>query len=135
MEHPTAERPTCLVVDDDPAIVQTLQSILGNRQIGPSEFRNVEDVVVACEQSMPDVLFLDVSMRGFDAIDVIRALGARRHGGAIVLMSGFHALLPDISRIGERQGLKMLPPLAKPFRTHQIRAILRSFTPPPVAAA
>jgi len=36
MDDKTSERPTCMVVDDDPAIVQTLQWILGNRRIGPA---------------------------------------------------------------------------------------------------
>ena len=131
----TSARPTCMVVDDDPAVVQTLQWILGNRRIGPSEFRNVDEVVAACEQHAPDLLFLDVSMRGFGAIDVIRALGERRYAGPIVLISGLHALIHDVARVGERRGLRMLPPLAKPFRMHQVRAILRDFTPPPIAAA
>jgi FixJ family two-component response regulator len=129
-DAPTRERPTCLVVDDDLPSVQTLQWTLGARQIGPSEFRSVADVVAACEQSAPDILFLDVALCGFDAIDVLQALGDRQYGGSIVLISGLHALLHDVARVGERNGLKMLPPLAKPFRVHQIKAILREFTPP-----
>jgi DNA-binding response OmpR family regulator len=124
-----------MVVDDDPAVVQTLQRILGNRRIGPSEFHNVDEVVDACEQHAPDILFLDVAMRGFDAIDVIRALGERHFAGPIVLMSGLHALIHDVAGVGERRGLRMLPPLAKPFRMYQVQAILRDYTPPPVAAA
>lgn len=132
----TSARPTCLVVDDDPAIVQTLEWILENRRVGPTEFRSVDDVVAACEEIAPDIVFLDVAMRGFDAIDVIGALGERHYAGPIVLISGLHALLNDIARVGERRGLRMLPPLTKPFRVHQVRAILRDFTPPsnPVAA-
>jgi DNA-binding NtrC family response regulator len=135
MDDPTRERPTCLVVDDDPTIVQTLQRIIGNRHIGPSEFRNADEVVAACEQNAPDLLFLDVALRGFDAIDVLRALGERHYGGPIVLISGLHALLNDVARVGERCGLRMLPPLTKPFRVLQVKAILRDFTPPPPVAA
>jgi FixJ family two-component response regulator len=124
-----SEQPTCMVVDDDPSIVRTLQWILGGRRIGPSEFRSVEDVVTACEDDAPELLFLDVALRGFDAIDVIRALSERHYGGAIVLMSGLHALLDDVAKVGERRGLRMLPPLAKPFRVHQVRAILRDLAP------
>lgn len=134
MDEHANERPTCMVVDDDPAVVQTLQLILGNRRVGPSEFRNLDDVVSACEQSAPELLFLDVALRGFDAIDVIRALAERHYGGSVVLISGIHALLDDVASVGERRGLRMLPPLAKPFRVHQVRAILRDFTPPAAAA-
>jgi DNA-binding NtrC family response regulator len=134
IDDPTPERPTCLVVDDDPAVVRTLHTILGDRRCGPSEFHNAEDVVVTCEQSTPDVLFLDVALGEFDAVDVIRALGERRYAGAIVLISGLHALLADVAKVGERRGLRMLPPLTKPFRAHQIKSILRDFTPPAPAA-
>jgi DNA-binding NtrC family response regulator len=134
IDEPASKRPTCLVVDDDPAVVQTLEWIIGNHRVGPTEFGCVEDVVAACEEMAPDLLFLDVALRGFDAIDVIRALGERHYGGPIALVSAHHALLNDIARVGERHGLRMLPPLTKPFRAHQIRAILRDFTPPSAAA-
>ena len=134
-DDPASERPTCLVVDDDPSVVQTLGWMIGNRRVGPAEFRSVEEVLAACDEFAPDILFLDVALPGFDAIDVIRALGDRHYGGPIVLISGLHALLNDVARVGERRGLRMLPPLTKPFRVHQIRAILRDFTPPSTPAA
>jgi CheY-like chemotaxis protein len=123
----TSERPTCMVVDDDPAIVRTLQWILGNRRIGPSEFRNVEDVVAACEQNAPELLFLDIALRGFDAIEVIRALGDRRYGGPIVLISGLHALIQDVARgrapraahaAAARQAVPRAPGAGDPARLH-----------------
>jgi CheY-like chemotaxis protein len=135
-------RPTCMIVDDDPAIRLTLRRILGNRQVGSPEigsadWRTAGDVAEACMRAAPDVLFLDLAMRGFDAIDVIRALGERHYGGAIVLISGLHAVMQNVMRVGERHGLVMLPPLPKPFRAHQVEEILRDFRghPPPAAVA
>ncbi len=131
------ERPTCMVVDDDPALLKTLQVILGKRRIGPSEFHNVDDIVAACAHDAPDVLFLDIALQGFDAIDVLRALGDRRYRGAVMLVSGLHSLIDQVMRVGEREGIEMLPPLAKPFRAHQVEQSLRDFADrhPPRAAA
>jgi hypothetical protein len=83
----------------------------------------------------PDLQFLDLAMRGFDAIDVIRALGERHCGGAIVLTSGLHAVMQNVTRMGERHGLAMLPPLPKPFRAPQVEQILRDFKDRPAAPA
>jgi CheY-like chemotaxis protein len=142
MDSQAVERPTCVIVDDDPAIRLTLRRILGTHQIGSPEIgsadcRTAGDVAEACVRSAPDILFLDLAMRGFDAIDVIRALGERRYGGAIVLISGLHAVMQNVMRVGERHGLVMLPPLPKPFRAHQVEQILRDFKdhPPPAAVA
>jgi|HubBroStandDraft_1064217.scaffolds.fasta_scaffold201437_2 FixJ family two-component response regulator len=130
--------PTCMIVEDDSAVMRTLQLILGGRCLGPSAFAAVGDVVEACEALAPDILFLDLALPSFDAIDVIRALGHRGYRGAILLASGLHALLHQVTRVGERHGLVMLPPLAKPFRAQQIEQILRDFAarpPKPAAAA
>ena len=137
MDARTTGRPSCLIVEDDAAVLRTLQVILGERQIGPTQFRSVADVVVACQQFEPDLLMLDLALRGFDAIDVLRALGERRYRGAVLLISGLHALLDQVMRVGERHRLHMLPSLPKPFRAHQVEQALRDFAArpsPPVAA-
>ena len=67
---------------------------------------------------------LDISLRGFDAVDVLHALGAQRYGGAVQLVSGHHGLLGSVKNIGEHYGLKMLAPLQKPFRASQIQQVL-----------
>jgi two-component system chemotaxis response regulator CheY len=125
-----------MIVDDDAAVLRTLCVILGDRQVGPQEFRSVTDVVAACAQFTPDILMLDLAMSGFDAIDVLRALAADRYPGAVLLISGLHALLEQVMRVGERHGLLMLPPLPKPFRANQVERALSEFAArPPVAAA
>jgi len=130
------DHPTCMVVDDDPALVQTLQVILKNRRIGPSAFAGLDDVVAACRRNAPDIVFLDIALSGFDAVDVIQALARHGYGGAVVVVSGLQSLLHQVTRVGEHNGLVMLPPLAKPFRAHQVEQLLRDFAqhpPAPVA--
>jgi EAL domain-containing protein (putative c-di-GMP-specific phosphodiesterase class I) len=74
-------------------------------------------------------VFLDIALKGSDAIDVIRALGEDGYGGIVQLMSGTDALLlEDVRRVGARHGLDMRLPLVKPFRAEAIR---RAVTAPP----
>src|SRR5580704_7553567 len=106
MDSQAVERPTCMIVDDDPAIHLTLRRILGNHQVGSPEIgsadcRTAGDVADVCVRSAPDIVFLDLAMRGFDAIDVLRALGERHYGGAIVLISGLHAVMQNVMHVGE----------------------------------
>lgn len=116
-----------MIVDDDPAIRQMLLLLLKRCDLEPRDFATARDVIEACEHSAPDILFLDIALRGFDAIEVIRALGAQGYRGAVQLISGHHSLLEQVKRVGERHGLTMLPPLQKPFRATQIEAVVRGY--------
>src|SRR5581483_2640014 len=60
-----------------------------------------------------------------DAIEVLRALGAKRYAGVVQLMSGSNTdLLEDVRRVGARHGLIMREPLHKPFRTEAVRHVV-----------
>ena len=117
-------RPTCIIVEDDDAVRRVLTSIVGDHDVAPREFRAAREVAEACADAAPDIVFLDVSLRGFDAVDVLHALGAQHYGGAVQLLSGHHGLLSSLKSVGERNGLKMLAPLQKPFRASQIQQVL-----------
>jgi CheY-like chemotaxis protein len=74
----------------------------------------------------PYLIFLDVSLDGSDAIDVIRGLGKLGYAGHVQLISGRNeALLNDINRIGQQHSLRMLPALAKPFDVTAVRNVIR----------
>jgi FixJ family two-component response regulator len=127
MDNDQRPRPTCVIVDDDPAVRRALHLLLQRHKLEPRQFDTARDVIEACEDEAPDIVFLDVALRGFDAIDVMRALASQSYRGAIQLMSGHHTLLDDVNRVGERSGLTMLPPLQKPFRTKQIDEIIEGY--------
>lgn len=123
-QQPHTTRPTCIIVEDDAAVRRVLTSIVGDRDVEPREFHAAREVAEACARTAPDIVFLDISLRGFDAADVLSALGAQRFGGAVQLLSGHHSLLSSLKSVGERHGLKMLTPLQKPFRASQIQQVL-----------
>jgi EAL domain-containing protein (putative c-di-GMP-specific phosphodiesterase class I)/CheY-like chemotaxis protein len=118
--------PLCYVVDDETGIRQIIAYRLHEFGIRTKEFEGAPTVLAALKQEIPDLFFLDVTLRGSDAIDVIRGLAAYRFRGTVQIMSGKDpALLEEIRRVGERHSLRMLPVLRKPFRAEAIRQIVR----------
>ena len=110
------------IVDDEEGICELLALALQPLGVKAARFQSAEDAIAALERGQPDIVFLDISLKGSDAIDVIRALGRMHFGGGVQLMSGRSALLlEDVRRIGARHGLYMRPPLEKPFRADAVR--------------
>ena len=118
--------PIAFIVEDEPGIRQIICYSLHNFGVQTNEFEGAQAALEALKQQTPDLFFLDVSLKGSDAIDVIRGLAQHSYPGTVQLMSGKDpALLEEIRRVGERHSLRMLKPLQKPFRPEAIRKIVR----------
>jgi FixJ family two-component response regulator len=113
--------PRCVIVEDDGAVRATIMLALRDFEVEAKDFASTDQVLSACDRVTPDIVFLDIALHGFDAIDVIRALGNDGYRGAVQLVSGHHALLEAVQRIGVGNGLTMLEPVRKPFRASEIR--------------
>ena len=111
----------CMIVEDDAAVRATIAVALRDFDVEARNFASAGEILKACDDRAPDVVFLDIALRDFDAIDVIRGLGSEGYRGAIQLVSGHHALLDAVRRIGEGNGLTMLEPVRKPFHASDIR--------------
>jgi EAL domain-containing protein (putative c-di-GMP-specific phosphodiesterase class I) len=121
---------TAFVIDDEGGICQVISMTLASLGIKAQSYASAQQAVAALEHGHPDIVFLDVALKGSDAVDVIRALGDDAYSGIVQLMSGTDArVLEDVRRIGERHGLTMRPPLTKPFKAQAIRSAVT--TPPP----
>jgi len=132
------DRYECVVLDDDPDIrilIARVLSKIGISSLGLSSADALERVI---KEQRPTVVFLDVHLDRSDAIDGIRILRQGSFNGAVQLISGKDpTILLDIKAVGERNGLKMLDPLQKPFRSEQVRRIFdagASAGPLPAAA-
>lgn len=119
----------CVVIDDDPDICRLIAHVLsgiGVSSLGLHSAGAFEDALISVR---PSIVFLDVALGRWDAIDGIRILEQTRFGGAVQLISGKDpGLVEAVKAIGERHGLKMLEPLQKPFRSEQLRRIFEGPT-------
>lgn len=126
LTHNTVTGDLSFIVDDDPAICRLLANILKRIGINSRDFCDADSLIAALASHDPSLIFLDVSLAGSDAIEAIRALGERRFRGAVQLVSGRDIqVLTSVQRIGERHGLRMLPPIEKPFHPDKIRSIIQ----------
>lgn len=120
------DRYECVVIDDDPDICALISRVLSKIGITSVGLPSAEALAGALQTAQPSIVFLDVTLDRSDAIDGIRVLRQTRYAGAVQLISGKDAeLLNNIKAIGERNGLKMLDPLQKPFRSEHLRRLFR----------
>jgi CheY-like chemotaxis protein len=99
-----------LIVDDDPTTAGLLETVL---QLEGYEVRSVQsssEVIPCLEQNPPDLVLMDVRLRGMDGLDVLAQI--RNHPGLssmpVLLMSGM-----DYRHQARRAGANGF--LSKPF--------------------
>lgn len=117
----------CFVVDDEPGIQNIISLAAKGFGLQVECFRTAAKAIAALESFNPSLVFLDVSLEGSDAIDVIRGFGANGFRGTVQLMSGKDPVtIEEVRRVGERHALLMLPPLHKPFRLDHVRSVIKA---------
>lgn len=114
----------CVVVDDDPDMCRLISYTLSGIGVSSLGLRSAGALESALESARPSIIFLDIALGQWDAIDGIRILEKTRFKGAVQLISGRDPTLVDaVKAIGERHGLKMLEPLRKPFQSEHLRQV------------
>ncbi len=120
--------PLCFVVDDDRSVRQVLKLALAGAGVRCQEFADVPALLAALGAGMPDLVILDISLDGSDAVEGIRGLTERGYRGMLQIMSGLDLkTIEDVSRIGERHGFRMLPVMRKPFRAEALNRLVRQY--------
>jgi DNA-binding response OmpR family regulator len=116
--------PTCLrfyVLDDEPVIGESITRALTNRGMTGSYFTEADRLLAETARRPPDLIVLDLTLKGADAAWIMLRLEALGYRGRLLLMSGWlEAALRDGLRFGQTCRLSMLPPLVKPFRLNEL---------------
>ena len=120
------QSPLCFIVDDDRAVRQVIRLALSGTNIRCCEFSDVPSMLAALGAGMPELIIMDISLGGSDAVEGIRGLAERNYKGVLQIVSGLDVkIIEDVSRIGERHGLRMMPVMRKPFRTDALSRIVQ----------
>ena len=118
--------PVLLVVDDEPMISALVARVGSSMGFDAMTLNDSQQIPRALERS-PSVIVLDLSMPGFDGVEVLRYLAERGSDAAIILMSGFdRRVLTSTSRLAAQLGLTVGGILEKPLRLPAIQELLRA---------
>jgi CheY-like chemotaxis protein len=125
----------CFIVDDEQDIRFLIAHTLTRVGVTFREFTNARDAIDGLDNQTPALIFLDISFEGSDAVEALRGLGQADYPGVVQVVSGQNpSVLDDIRKIGERHGLRLRPPLAKPFTAAAIRMVIEEERAADVAA-
>jgi CheY-like chemotaxis protein len=91
---------TVLIVDDEPAILETLASVLEDEGYRCLRAEDGKEGLAAVAQERPDLVISDVMMPGLDGREMLRAMRAdpQIRDIPVIVMSAARGL-PDIDRL------------------------------------
>jgi len=119
-----------LAIDDQPEILGIVLRVakeLGIEAAATTDPREFKEIV---RGGSPEVILLDLQIPGCDGVELLRFLFERQCTARIVLISGVDAKAVSVAtQVGAGLGLRMAPPLAKPFRVPDLRERLAGFLP------
>ena len=127
LQQPTpAPQTRVMVVDDDLHIHAAIGMVLEN-----GGYDHVSVLPQKLEERLttfhPSVIILDLSMPGFDGIEVLGLLRIHGYKGRVIVMSGSDRdLIETARRVGQSYGLRMGQGIQKPLRARDILAAVRS---------
>jgi CheY-like chemotaxis protein len=117
-----AMAPPVLVVDDDPAILASIQAILRLHGVDCRTARDGVEAQAAAAMEEPSLILLDMNMPGMGGIEALRQLRARRVDAPAVLMT---ATAADVQRLAFEAGFDAYLP--KPFLMSDVATLLDRF--------
>ena len=118
---PDAGARAAYVLDDEAGIRAIILHVLKGNGFAGLEFSTPPPMLAKVEAAPPTLIILDLELGQSDAVEVMSQLADLKYAGTVLLISGRdEGTLADIRRIGEQQGLMMLDPLRKPFRSKEL---------------
>jgi DNA-binding NtrC family response regulator len=111
------------ILDDDPDFRTYLEDFLGDEgQYTVQAFANPPELYAACENSLPDIVLLDMKMGESSGEKVVEQLLTRWPGLCVIIITGY----PSLEDMRTTFKLKVFDYLAKPFSLAQLRQVLKN---------
>lgn len=120
----SSARPSVLIVDDDPALLDSLKLLLEVDGFAVATAENGVRGLQAFRNRGPDIVVIDVMMPKLDGIEAVRQMRRERADAKIVVISG--AVSPrqlDLQSTAEELGAAAV--LRKPFDPAALTRLLR----------
>lgn len=108
------------LVDDDESIRFVLDRALSHAEMVPRSFSSAKDLLLALEQSVPDVLLTDVRMPDMDGLELLGALQESHPNLPVIVMTA-HSDLDNAVTSYQSGAFEYLP---KPFDLNEVVALV-----------
>lgn len=114
--------PTVFVVDDDLAVLHSLQTLLEGQGLPAECFSSAELFLEAVAPQRPGCLVADLRMPGVTGLQLLQHLAERRQGRPTVVISGF----AEVGSVVQSMKLGAVDVLEKPFHPGKFLAAVRN---------
>ncbi len=115
---------TVYVVDDDPAMRDSLSWLLSSVNLKAETFASADDFLARWESSQPGCLLLDLRMAGMNGLELQERLVERGHEIPIIFISG-HGDVPTAVRAMQAGAVEFLTkPFSERFLLERVRVAL-----------
>lgn len=116
------EVPTVFVVDDDLAVLHSLQTLLEEQGLPAECFSSAEAFLKSVDPQRPGCLVADLRMPGVTGLQLLQRLAESRQGRPTVVISGF----AEVSSVVQSMKLGAIDVLEKPFHPGKFLAAVRN---------
>jgi EAL domain-containing protein (putative c-di-GMP-specific phosphodiesterase class I) len=105
------------------------------------ECPKADELAAVLDAKLPDLVIIGLSAGGIEIADMIKTLATKQFDGSVLLVGPQNSpTIGSIRELAEGLGLAILPTLATPFASHDLRNSVAAFLPietpsPPVDAA
>lgn len=108
------------VVDDDPGILRSLESLLESADYAVRLFASGTELVDSGCLTEIDCLISDIDMPGIDGFELLRQVHSARPGLPIILITGYPETLKRLPGVGESKPRSF----TKPFHGAELLAAI-----------
>jgi EAL domain-containing protein (putative c-di-GMP-specific phosphodiesterase class I) len=114
-----------LIIDDETDLVRFMADVAAGMGFAVASTVDAREVDRLLESFKPTLIVVDLQMKDFDGIEVLRRLAALKTDAAILMSSGMgRKVLQSAYELGVELHLKMVGIIAKPIRAADLRALL-----------
>ncbi|MDP9114605.1 MAG: response regulator [Acidobacteriota bacterium] len=111
------------ILDDDADFRTYLEDFLSDESsYSVRAFGNARDLYESCEETLPDIVLLDMKMGDASGDKVLEQLITRWPGLCVIIITGY----PSLEDMRKTFKLKVFDYLAKPFSLTQLRQVLKN---------
>jgi DNA-binding NtrC family response regulator len=92
-----------LIVDDQPYLKEILTDELSHREHHIESIENPDAVITSLEEHKPDIVLLDLYLRGFEGWDILRDIKQKDPQLPVIIVSAYDNFMDD-PRVGIADG-------------------------------